>query len=325
MRLRHALCIAFAVSASGFAGVASADGYVGSIKDAPSPAPIRYEWSGLSVGAGIGAGKIDTQVKAKAWRKEIVDKTKCYLAVVPKISITESDDFDLEEKCIEQEAPDSFKHTKASGEDDSWNFFGTLQIGYDRLLGDRILIGAFADIDFYKDADLALENKHGRRTSLTGKIDRDNVWTVGGRIGFLATERILIYGLAGYSQLNLDGELSAQFGDPTLEAAPAHAGMKIDKWVGGYTVGGGIEAKLEQRVSLKLEYRYSAFDGANMKGGSVTTDSWTETAPHDVRYEYERTIKDGAKISISDTDIHSVRAVLSFKLGGHDEPLGSLK
>jgi outer membrane immunogenic protein len=321
MRLRSVFAIAFAVSSLGFSVAASADGYAGSIKDAPLPTPIRYEWSGLSVGAGIGAGKIDTQVKAKAWRKEIVDKKKCYFEPAPGPKIAESD---LIEKCIDQYAPDSYQHTKASGDDDDWNFFGTVQIGYDRRLGDRILIGAFADIDFYKDADLALENKHGRRNSLSGKIDRDTVWTIGGRLGFLATERILIYGLAGYSQLNLDGELSAQFGDPAVRTAPAHIGMNIDKWVGGYTVGGGIEAKLEQRVSLKLEYRYSAFDGASMKTGSMSTDSWTGEDPG-VRYLYERTIKEGAKMSISDTDIHSVRAVLSFKLGGHDEPLSSLK
>src|SRR5690606_5161072 len=90
-----------------------------------------------------------------------------------------------------------------------WNFFGTVQVGYDRLLSDRILVGAFADFDFYRDSILELHKKG--HDHIKGEVDRENMWTVGGRVGLLVTPRILIYGLAGYSSMKLDSTINAYF------------------------------------------------------------------------------------------------------------------
>lgn len=315
MRLGSVFSIAFSVATVGFAGAAMADGTPGSLKDAPLGAPIHYEWSGLSVGAGIGAGSLDTQVKAKAWRKEVVKTEKCHWPPPKEESAVGENP---PKECFDLGATKKLNFLKAQDDDDSWNIFGTFQIGYDRVFRDRLLIGAFADIDFYKDADLSISG-YSRSGTLSGRIERDNIWTIGGRIGFLATERILIYGLAGYSQLHLDGELTAQFANQKSSLE-----MDIDKWVDGYTLGAGFEAKLDKRLSLKLEYRYSAFDGASMKTSSTSTDSWKTFDPG-VEFEHVRTIKEGGKVSIGDTDVHSVRAVLSFKLGSIHEPLAPLK
>ena len=268
--LRYALSLTVAMSTYALAGSAFADGYEGSIKDAPVPAPIRYDWSGLSVGVGIGAGRMDTEVDAKAWRKDLVDKRECYKQYNKK---AKKKGIYADEKCFDKYAPDKFDHLKSSGSSDDWNLFGTLQIGYDRLLGDRFLIGAFADIDFYKDADLSFSKNDGPHDSLTGSVQRDNIWTVGGRLGFLATPRLLVYGLAGYSRLHLDGQLNAQFNDPYHQGNPTNLSLNVDDWVRGYTVGAGLEAKLEKQLSLKLEYRYSAFDGAKAKIEGEDSDS----------------------------------------------------
>lgn len=148
--------------------------------------------------------------------------------------------------------------------------------------------------------------------SLNGKVERDNIWTVGGRLGYLVTPRVLVYGLVGFSRMSLEGTLDAKFG-------PANIPLSIDENVDGWTVGGGVETKLDQRVSLKLEYRYSEFDGASAKVTDKDDDVWKKN-----KWLVVHSMKEGAKLDLDDTEVHSVRAVLSFKLGGHEtvpEPL----
>jgi len=159
------------------------------------------------------------------------------------------------------------------------------------------------------------------------------MWTVGGRLGFLATPRVLLYGLAGYSRLSLKGTLDAHFDDPfynklnsykDFKKDPSELGVAIDDDVSGWTVGGGVEAKLEKRLSLKLEYRYSHFDSAS--ADTSNSKYGTGYKKDGSKYKvYERWIEDGAKLDLGDTDVHSVRAVLSFKFGGHEESVAPLK
>src|SRR5262249_10342527 len=98
---------------------------------------------------------------------------------------------------------------------------------------------------------------------------------------------------------------------------PTNLALEVDENVGGWTVGGGLEAKLEKRVSLKLEYRYSQFDGASGKITGLRDDDWGKPSCSKW-YLYERSISEGAKLDLGDTDVHSVRAVLSYKLGADE-------
>jgi outer membrane immunogenic protein len=304
--LKVALKYGLAAAASlSFAGAAAADGYeaAGSLKDT-APAPIAYEWNGLSVGAGIGVGRFDQDAHGKAWRKDRFDKYK--------------------KKCY-QYGPCKWQHKygfgtfnklESSASDDDWNVFGTVQVGYDRLLGDRFLIGAFADFDFFKDSDLTFSSKKGFG-SLNGKVEKDNLWTAGGRLGFLVTPRVLVYGLLGYSRMSLEGSLDAHFNGPGKDT---NLPLKIDDNVDGWTVGAGVETKLDQRLSLKLEYRYSEFDGAAAKVTDADYDVWKYN-----KWKLVHSTKQGAKLDLDDTEVHSVRAVLSFKLGGHETAYQPLK
>jgi opacity protein-like surface antigen len=295
----------------------------GSLKDAPVPGVV-YDWNGLSVGVGIGVGKFDQDVDAKAWRHDTLFKKKCYESV-PEIAFvlsSESADCDPFKKIGEKD-----NYLSAHANDDDWKWFGTLQVGYDRLLGDRFLIGAFADYDFYGDSDISFsKSKFYGKDSLTGSVDRDHIWSVGGRLGFLVTPRVLFYGLAAYSQMSLDGSLNAKFHDPYWKGNPTNLSLRVDDNVGGYSVGGGVEAKLDRRLSLKIEYRFSHFDGASGKVTDSDTDYWKKDCYYGCDFKvFKRELTEGAKLDLGDTDVHSIRAVLSFKLGDiHDrrpEPL----
>jgi hypothetical protein len=71
--------------------------------------------------------------------------------------------------------------------------------------------------------------------------------------------------------MSLEGRLDAH-SDGLWKAS--HLPVRIDDDVDGWTVGGGVKTKLDQRVSLKLEYRYSEFDGASAKVTDKDHDFW---------------------------------------------------
>ena len=142
------------------------------------------------------------------------------------------------------------------------------------------------------------------------------MWNVGGRLSFLLTPRILLYGTGGYSRANLDGGVTIDFtqGNPLTIDAPD----KLD----GYFVGGGGEFKLHRNVSLKFEYHYAKYDG---EGGSIS-QTW-ESHPVcllSCRHQY-KLVKESAANANFDLDIQSVRRVLVLKLDHPDPPVTALK
>lgn len=306
---------------------AKADGYSGSIKDAP-PAPEVYQWNGLSVGVGIGVGRTDTNISVDADKTATKEKRKCEKKSYYYYGwhyYYDCDKYDWEEV-------DSWtKYIDSAFGDDQWNAFGTLQIGYDRLIGDRILIGAFADFDFYVDADNAFSSyeKYGKsHTWVDGDFDLKNVWSVGGRLGFLVTPRVLLYGVGGYTEARVDGAASATFkwdGNPATTVS-----MELPDELKGYFIGGGAELKIQKNLSLKLEYRYSHYgsESSSGSGGSTGEPSGCGSASSGSSsycYQYRVNTEANAKSDI-DMDIHSVRAALVFKLGDlHDRGYEPLK
>lgn len=304
-------------------GITLADGPSGgSLKDAPLPGVV-YDWSGLSVGIGIGVGQFDQDVHAKAWRNDVLYKKKCYEEIpVPELALTSLVSTD---NCTPfYKVDEKSNYLAANANDDDWKAFGTVQIGYDRLFGDRFLIGAFADYDFYRDSDLTFSNsKWYGKDFLSGEVERDGIWSAGARLGFLVTPRVLLYGMVAYSQMKLDGNLTAHLHDPYWKGNPTDLAVRVEENVSGYSLGGGLEAKLDQRLSLKIEYRYSHFDGASGKVTGGDTNYWNKDCYYGCDYKvFKRVVEEGARLDLGETDVHSVRAVLSFKLGNlhHADP-----
>ncbi len=245
----------------------------------------QYVWSGLYLGVGGGAASFDLNAQAHAQR------------------------FDP------QHAPNFFR-ADAGLDDDAWRGFGTVQVGYDRLIHEHFLVGAFADYDFFNDADQSFSSQgvqNTRQFSFKGNFETDNVWTVGGRLGYLVHPHFLLYGLAGYSQLKFEGNMDVVFTEPNR---PAHAlALAVDDRLDGYTLGAGGEVGLHRNVSLKVEYRFSQFDGASASASQPIFIAGCNCV-----------FQDSASLKIDDIDEHSIRAALVLRLGDmHDrravEPL----
>jgi outer membrane immunogenic protein len=305
---------ASAVIASLFAtSAAQADGMEGGLKDAPRAAET-YVWDGLYVAFGGGAGSFDHNGSINTSKTKTLEKSHKICKQWSGYYCVDWGWSDWEEKW--SSGP---KTNSGTFGNDEWDAFGTIQIGYDRLLHDRFLIGAFADVDIYADSDNDYSGKLSHKVSVDGNLELDRVWSVGGRIGFLVHPCILLYGVGGYTEAKLDGsadiEFKQHYGYPTVLTLKAPDEMQ------GYFVGGGGEIKLTKNVGLKFEYRMADYDTESTSAyGSTTSD------PFWCGYGKKcRVRKDFSADADLDAEIHSVRAALVVKFGEPEPTLEPLK
>jgi outer membrane immunogenic protein len=107
--------------------------------------------------------------------------------------------------------------------------------------------------------------------------------TVRGRVGFLITDQVLVYGTGGlaYGRVEVSGtstpSSSANFVFSTTPFATASSAFSAAKTNAGYTVGGGVEGKLlpwlPANWTWKLEYLYLDLGSLNSSapfGGTLT-------------------------------------------------------
>jgi outer membrane immunogenic protein len=178
-----------------------------------------------------------------------------------------------------QEADKTNGVTNGSTDLGAMGVFGTVQAGADyRFSGTRFVVGAFGDYDF---GDVSGKDE-GVGWSREWMVQ--DQWTIGGRLGALATPDTLLYGLVGYTsatqKVDLEG-IGNTFWDGTTSKSVT---------TGGFTVGAGVETRLMGNWFLKGEYRYTAFD----EGTLDARGNWSNTLT---------------------TDVQSVRSVLTYKLG----------
>ncbi len=123
------------------------------------------------------------------------------------------------------------------------------QIGYDVQMGSAILgFEGEATGSTTRDTAMGVLAVGDR---LRAKAGRDLY--VGGRVGFLASPNAMIYAKGGYTNARFDTSYNS-----------AATGLIEDHdTVDGWRVGAGAEVKLNQKVYVKAEYRYSKYDDGN--------------------------------------------------------------
>ncbi len=134
----------------------------------------------------------------------------------------------------------------------------TLSAGADYQIDKRFVIGAFFDYDWADlETDvLSLNLAEPVPLSANAAISVEDVWSVGGRLGYVVSPSTLLFLTAGYSRADIsDLTISSSLGGLTL----ARVG-EFD----GYFIGGGAEVKLTKAISIKGEYRYTDYDAENI-------------------------------------------------------------
>ncbi len=152
--------------------------------------------------------------------------------------------------------------------------FGGGQIGYNWQRG-NIVFGLETDI---QGAGIEDKNVFGDKSKL------DYFGTVRGRVGY-AFDRTLFYATGGFAY----GEVQNTY----VTLAPFG---KFSETQTGYTVGGGVEYKINPAWSVKAEYQYIDLGASNLVGPL------------------------GQNIG-GDTEVHTVRAGLNYHVGVGYEPL----
>ena len=146
-------------------------------------------------------------------------------------------------------------------------FIGGGQIGYNYQFANAFVAGIEADIQGVagsNNAATSVSGVAGFSSTLSASRSLDYLGTVRGRIGYLITPSLLVYGTGGlaYGQANLTTSVLQVAGAATVGTS---AGTFSDTRV-GWTAGGGVEWLFLPKWSAKVEYLYYDL-------GSVTTNS----------------------------------------------------
>lgn len=191
--------------------------------------------------------------------------------------------------------------------------FGTVQIAAD-YEASGMVFGGFADYDFgkvqakwdeYNNSCYSYGPPFAAECRSGASVEISNSWDVGARLGFLVTDRALVYGLAGYSwgKIKTSAYNNAWNGTNNYSNTAAfNVGAVKSETRGGLMLGAGVEYALTNNLSLKAEYRH--VDYGKMKVDENVYEGWDYlTAGY---YSYGTTHE-------SRITNDSVRALLSYK------------
>jgi outer membrane immunogenic protein len=158
--------------------------------------------------------------------------------------------------------------------------FGTLIAGYDWQVSPSTVFGLFVDYDFSNAShSFALPD-----FLIASSTDHDSAWAIGARLGWLSSPSTLWYLTGGYTQADFDSSV-------TIDDVRFSRSRTFD----GYFAGVGVDTRLAaSNWFLRLEYRYSQFDGERL----ILDDDDTGLGHH-----FEPTI-------------HTARLTLTYKFGG---------
>jgi outer membrane immunogenic protein len=200
---------------------------------APEPAPVS-SWTGFYLGAGGGVGWADIDVNHR--HCALFDDGTC--------------DPDYE-----------FHHD--FNESTDGNIIGIVQGGFDWEIAPGFVIGAYADWTF---GDLINNNGHDFDENLNFDSHFDNSTSsmvdVLGRVGFAPTPNLLVFALGGWSWLDVDTNFKVR--DHDSGDVLFHNDDNVT--ANGFTVGGGLEWKFTDNLSVRGEYRFTDLEDFNLNG-----------------------------------------------------------
>lgn len=174
--------------------------------------------------------------------------------------------------------------------------FGQITVGYDHMFTDRFLAGAFID-GRYGGIASRLDVAGG---ALAGDLTATYGFDAGVRLGYLFAPGTLGYAMGGYSRQHFDLNVTS----PAL-------GTLLSWDADGYFVGAGLETALTGNITLKSEYRYSAYRAYDFGSAGVVQavpSSHTVLAGLNYRFGYQ----DGAATSFTEI----ARDWTGFYVGG---------
>jgi outer membrane immunogenic protein len=142
-------------------------------------------------------------------------------------------------------------------------------IGYDYQISPMFVVGVFGDADYShlrqgNSLSLSLDDE-GPELHGGTKTEFKNMLMVGGRIGYLVQPDTMLFVSGGYANVEADDtnvSLSASFEGSEIEGGSTT--LVGGRHFNGGFIGGGIETRLSDSLSLKAEYRYIDLGSENV-------------------------------------------------------------
>ena len=136
--------------------------------------------------------------------------------------------------------------------------FGTVTLGYDHQFHGRWVAGVFADYDFGNRKSHTNPGDFGDLDIYDVRLSQKDghAWSIGGRLGVLASPSTLLFLSAGWTQVSTEADLSFWDDNEGIDRR-----LKLDNKRDGVFVGAGIETQLGRGLSLRGEYRFTRLDG----------------------------------------------------------------
>jgi len=246
--LRSAIALSAFVAIAGISSASAADLAARPYTKAPVIVEPGYNWSGFYIGGNVGY----------SWGRERTDGT---LAGTQSVSVfrTGPPPFLLPGFPVTT----ALATQSLIGRADMNGVIGGGQIGYN-WQASKWLFGLEADFqgsDERATADVCTIAGCPLGSSvLTANYKLDWFGTARGRVGFLATDRVLLYATGGLAY----GHVAANAPLVPLSWGSTRA---------GWTVGAGAEAAIDRNWSVKVEYLYMDLGNIGSSGATSTTST----------------------------------------------------
>ncbi|KQW29385.1 hypothetical protein ASE36_13170 [Rhizobium sp. Root274] len=119
-------------------------------------------------------------------------------------------------------------------------------VGYNWDMGNQLVVGLEGDLNY----DWNEESIGG------ADVDTGLNWSARARVGY-AMDRALLFAAGGYTGTNVSADSPLGDDDDTLH---------------GWTIGGGVDYAVTDRMFTRIEYRYNDFGSGSLGGADVDFD-----------------------------------------------------
>lgn len=157
----------------------------------------------------------------------------------------------------------------ASADGGGQSLLGSVFVGGDYQFADRALVGVMGDLTW---AGLQSTATTSAGNAVATVASRENMsWSVLARLGFLPTPSTLLYAAGGYTGATFTTTATAAAGGTS-------AFFSQDNALSGWTVGPGVEVRIADGWSTRVEYRYTQFGQAWANGAGIQPSMQTVRA-----------------------------------------------
>jgi opacity protein-like surface antigen/outer membrane receptor protein involved in Fe transport len=163
------------------------------------------------------------------------------------------------------------------------NWSGGVQVGYDYMMPSRVVLGVVGDVSSGGRKAVTITDASGISTNELNVFDSE---TVRARLGF-AADNVLFYGTGGWAWSSNQYVRTQLTGD--LNLASMGTAEATNKYLSGWTAGGGMAYAFAQNWNVFAEYRHTSYGSASvaLPFSQLFTTSKTEVNAIDFGVNYE--------------------------------------